>query len=97
MAQKQKQRSEATCIFDNKACLLGFVPLHRDGAEILFNVVAQAFERQSIIVTSSSCWSKYSVIVKKLLFKGYLLNFALSVIAGLTSVKKSCIIDGCQV
>lgn len=57
-------------LFDNKACLLGFVPLHRDGAEILFNVVAQAFERQSIIVTSSSCWPKYCIIVKKIIVQG---------------------------
>ncbi|MBT9161063.1 MAG: Insertion sequence IS5376 putative ATP-binding protein [Dehalococcoidia bacterium] len=32
---------------------LGFVPLNRDGAELLFNVVAQAYEKQSIIITSN--------------------------------------------
>jgi DNA replication protein DnaC len=32
---------------------LGFVPLHREGTELLFNVVAQAYEEQSIIVTSN--------------------------------------------
>jgi DNA replication protein DnaC len=32
---------------------LGFVPLHRDGAELLFNVVAQAYEKQSVIITSN--------------------------------------------
>ena len=29
---------------------LGFVPLHRSGAELLFNVVAQAYECQSLII-----------------------------------------------
>ncbi|WP_202819981.1 ATP-binding protein [Calderihabitans maritimus] len=36
----------------------GFVPLHRDGAALLFNVVAQAYERQSIIVTSNLQFGK---------------------------------------
>ena len=32
---------------------LGFVPLNRDGAELLFNVIAQAYEKQSVIITSN--------------------------------------------
>jgi DNA replication protein DnaC len=32
---------------------LGFVPFHRDGAELLFNVIADCYERRSVIVTSN--------------------------------------------
>ena len=42
---------------------LGFVPLHRDGAELLFNVVAQAYERQSIIVTSNLEFGQWNSVL----------------------------------
>ena len=42
---------------------LGFVPLHRDGAELLFNVIAQAYERQSIIITSNLQFGQWSSVL----------------------------------
>jgi DNA replication protein DnaC len=42
---------------------LGFVPLHRDGAELLFNVVAQAYEHQSVIVTSNLEFGQWNSVL----------------------------------
>jgi len=42
---------------------LGFMPLHRDGAELLFNVVARAYERQSIIVTSNLQFGQWNTVL----------------------------------
>ena len=42
---------------------LGFVPLHRNGAELLFNVVAQAYERQSLIITSNLKFGEWNSIL----------------------------------
>ena len=42
---------------------LGFVPLHRSGAELLFNVVAQAYERQSLIVTSNLQFGQWNSVL----------------------------------
>jgi len=42
---------------------LGFVPLHRHGAELLFNVIAQAYERQSIIITSNLQFGQWSSVL----------------------------------
>lgn len=42
---------------------LGFVPLHRDGAELLFNVIAQAYEKQSIIVTSNLQFGQWNSVL----------------------------------
>jgi len=42
---------------------LGFVPLHRDGAELLFNVIAQAYERQSTIVTSNLEFGQWNTVL----------------------------------
>lgn len=42
---------------------LGFVPLLREGAELLFNVVAQAYERQSIIVTSNLQFGQWNTVL----------------------------------
>lgn len=42
---------------------LGFVPLHREGAELLFNVVAKAYERQSIIVTSNLQFGQWNTVL----------------------------------
>jgi len=42
---------------------LGFVPLHQNGAELLFNVVAQAYERQSLIVTSNLQFGQWNSVL----------------------------------
>lgn len=42
---------------------LGFVPLHRDGAELLFNVIAQAYEKQSIIITSNLQFGQWNSVL----------------------------------
>ncbi len=42
---------------------LGFVPLHRNGAELLFNVVAQAYECQSLIVTSNLQFGQWNSVL----------------------------------
>ena len=42
---------------------LGFVPLHRSGAELLFNVVAQAYECQSVIITSNLKFGEWNSIL----------------------------------
>lgn len=33
---------------------LGFIPFHKDGAELLFSLIAECYEQTSIIVTSNS-------------------------------------------
>ena len=42
---------------------LGFVPLHRSSAELLFNVVAQAYENQSLIITSNLQFGEWNSIL----------------------------------
>jgi len=42
---------------------LGFVPLKREGAELLFNVVAAAYERQSLIVTSNLQFGEWNSVL----------------------------------
>ena len=42
---------------------LGFVPLHRDGAGLLFNVEAQAYEHQSVIVTSNLEFGQWNSVL----------------------------------
>lgn len=42
---------------------LGFVPLHRNGAELLFNIVARAYEQQSVIVTSNLQFGEWNTVM----------------------------------
>lgn len=32
---------------------IGFVPLHKDAAELLFQVISDCYERKSLIITSN--------------------------------------------
>ena len=41
---------------------LGFVPFHQDGSELLFNVVADCYERRSVIVTSNLEFGQWNQI-----------------------------------
>ncbi|MEW5816051.1 MAG: IS21-like element helper ATPase IstB [Spirochaetota bacterium] len=41
---------------------VGFVPLHRDGAELLFNVIADCYERCSVIVTSNLEFGQWTAV-----------------------------------
>jgi DNA replication protein DnaC len=42
---------------------LGFVPLNRSSAELLFNVVAQAYECQSVIITSNLKFGEWNSVL----------------------------------
>ena len=42
---------------------LGFVPLHPDGAQLLFNVVAKCYERKSIIITSNIQFGEWNRVL----------------------------------
>ncbi len=42
---------------------IGFVPLDRNGAELLFNVVAQAYECQSVIITSNLQFGQWNSVL----------------------------------
>lgn len=46
--QREIQRSELLILDE-----MGFVPFHQDGAELLFHVVSECYERRSVIVTSN--------------------------------------------
>jgi DNA replication protein DnaC len=41
---------------------LGFVPFHQDGSELLFNVIADCYERRSVIVTSNLEFGQWNQI-----------------------------------
>lgn len=42
---------------------IGFIPLHKDAAELLFQVVAQCYERASIVVTSNLELSRWNTVL----------------------------------
>jgi len=42
---------------------LGFVPLHRHGAELLFNVVADCYERRSVVVTTNLEFGQWNSVL----------------------------------
>lgn len=68
LLEKHKNGSLARYMRDLRRCELlildevGFVPLHRDGAELLFNVVADCYERCSIIVTSNLEFGQWTTV-----------------------------------
>lgn len=41
---------------------IGFVPLHRDGAELLFQVISDCYERRSLIITSNLEFSQWNTV-----------------------------------
>lgn len=41
---------------------IGFVPLHKDGAELLFQVISDCYERRSLIITSNLEFSQWNTI-----------------------------------
>lgn len=42
---------------------LGFVPLHRHGAELLFNVVANCYERRSVAITTNLEFGQWNTVL----------------------------------
>jgi len=41
---------------------LGFVPFHKDGADLLFHLISECYERISIIVTSNLEFSQWNTV-----------------------------------
>ncbi len=41
---------------------IGFVPLHRDSAELLFQVISDCYERKSLIITSNLEFSQWNTV-----------------------------------
>ncbi len=41
---------------------LGFIPFHKDGAELLFSVIAECYEQTSIIVTSNLEFGQWNTV-----------------------------------
>ena len=41
---------------------VGFVPLHKDAAELLFQVISDCYERKSLIITSNLEFSQWKTI-----------------------------------
>jgi DNA replication protein DnaC len=66
---EQKARGNLTKVFKTleKASLIildewGYVPLDRDGARLLFQVVSDSYERRSLILTTNLQFSKWVTI-----------------------------------
>ena len=41
---------------------IGFVPLHKDGAELLFQVISDCYEQKSLIITSNLEFSQWNTV-----------------------------------
>ena len=41
---------------------VGFVPLHKDAAELLFQVISDCYERKSLIITSNLEFSQWNTV-----------------------------------
>lgn len=65
---------------------VGFVPLHKDAAELLFQVVSDCYERRSMIITSNLEFSHWNTIfgdnrltaalIDRLIHHSYILVFS---------------------
>ena len=53
---------------------LGFVPLSKSGAELLFEVIAQCYERGSIIITSNLPFDEWTEVFGSERLTGALLD-----------------------
>ena len=53
----QLKKAEVTVIDD-----IGFVPLHKDAAELLFQVISDCYERRSLIITSNLEFSQWNTV-----------------------------------
>lgn len=42
---------------------IGFVPLHKDAAELLFQVISDCYERKSLIITSNLEFSPWNTVL----------------------------------
>ena len=42
---------------------VGFVPLHKDAAELLFQVISDCYERKSLIITSNLEFSQWNTVL----------------------------------
>ena len=41
---------------------IGFVPLHKDAAELLFQVISDCYERKSLFITSNLDFSQWNTV-----------------------------------
>ena len=41
---------------------MGFVPFHKDGAELLFHVISDCYEQRSVIVTSNLEFGQWNTV-----------------------------------
>jgi DNA replication protein DnaC len=55
--QRELQRAELLILDE-----MGFVPFHKDGAELLFNVVSECYEQRSVIVTSNLEFGQWNTV-----------------------------------
>ena len=53
----QLKKAEVTVIDE-----IGFVPLHKDAAELLFQVISDCYERRSLIITSNLEFSQWNTV-----------------------------------
>lgn len=42
---------------------LGFVPLHKDAAQLMFQVISECYERKSLIITSNLEFSGWNTVL----------------------------------
>lgn len=55
--QRELQKAELLILDE-----MGFVPFHKDGAELLFNVISECYEQRSVIVTSNLEFGQWNTV-----------------------------------